>query len=250
MMRRMLGTAIAALCAAAMGCAGASVQTYSKPATGQRQYGKVKKVAVLPFDSVVEGAQAPRITGDLFLQEVLSQGTFEMVEEPRYVNELMKKLKLRNTEGLDREIVRKMGEELRAQALILGDLLVYGQEETSEIVEFSLQVNMIDVESGDILWSGKTYARASTTVGEILGVNQGPSPNDVARRGVGSLVARLDREFRRAREAEVERMLEAAKAQGVAQEAAPSAGKGAPAAVPQVAPEQEAEEILLQVKPK
>jgi len=248
MKRRMLETAGAALCALVMGCAGASVQTYAKPASGQRQYGKVKKVAVLPFDSVVEGAQGPRIAGDLFLQELLARGTFDTVEEPRYVSELMKKLKLRNTEGLDREIVRKMGEELQAQALILGDLLLFGQEENSEVVEFALQVNMLDVDTGDILWSGKTYANASTTVGEILGVNQGPSQNDVAMKGVRRLVSRLDGEFRDAREAEVERMLEAAKATG-----APAAGgvppeAGAPAGT-QVAPEQ-AEEILLQVKPK
>ncbi|MBE0617704.1 MAG: hypothetical protein IH608_07245 [Proteobacteria bacterium] len=250
MMRRVVRAVGAACCAVIMGCAGASVQTYSKPATGQRLYGKVKKVAVLPFDSVVEGAQAPRVAGDLFLQELLSRGTFEMVEEPRYVNELMKKLKLRNTEGLDREIVRKMGEELQAQGLILGDLMLFGQEDTSEVVEFALQINMIDVESGDILWSGKTYASASTTFGEILGVNQGPSQNDVAGRGVSRLVARLDREFRRAREDEVERMLEAAKAQGIAEEGALPPEAGAPSAIPQVAPEQEAEEILLQVKPK
>lgn len=249
MMRRMLGTAVAALCAVAMGCASASVQTYSKPPTGQRQYGKVKKIAVLPFDSVVEGAQAPRIAGDIFLQELLTRGTFEAVEEPRYVNELMKKLKLRNTEGLDREIVRKMGEELRAEALILGDLLLFGMEKDSEVVEFSLQINLIDVDSGDILWSGRTYSRASTTVGEVLGVNQGPSQNHVAGRGVSRLVARLDREFRRAREAEVERMLEAARALGAAEGAAPSREGMAPSR-PGVAPEEDAEEILLQVRPK
>ncbi|GAB6061854.1 hypothetical protein [Deferrisoma palaeochoriense] len=251
-MRRMLWAVGAIALATMMGCAGASVKTYAKPPAGQRQYGKVKKVAVLPFDSVVEGAQAPRIAGDLFLQELLNRGTFDVVEEPRYVNELMKKLKLRNTEGLDREIVRKMGEELQAQALILGDLLVFGQEENSEIVEFALQVNMIDTESGDILWSGRTYARSSTTLGEILGVNKGPSPNDVAARGVARLVARLDAEFRAAREAEVQRMLEAAKAAELAGEEgapAPAAGEQKPAE-PEVAPEKQTEEILLQVKPK
>lgn len=249
-MRRTLWAAGAIVLATMMGCAGASVKTYVKPPTGQRQYGNIKKVAVLPFDSVVEGAQAPKIAENLFLQELLNRGTFEQVEEPRYVNELMKKLKLRNTEGLDREIVRKIGEELQAQALILGDLLVYGREENSEIVEFALQVNMVDTENGDILWSGRTYAKSSTTLGEILGVNQGPSPNAVAARGVARLVARLDSEFRKAREAEVQRMLEAAKARELAgEEGAPAAEEAKPAE-PEVAPEKQTEEILLKVKPK
>lgn len=247
-MRRFLGTAGVTVVALAMGCSGISVQTYAKQPTGQRQYGKVKKVALMPFDSVVEGASPSKIAGDLFLQEVLARGTFETVEEPRYVNELMKKLKLRNTEGLDREIVRKIGEELQAQAVITGNLLVMGMEENSEITEFLLQVNMLDVETGDLLWSGRTYSDASTSAGKILGVNQGPSPNEVAVKGVKSLVARMDREFRNSRETEVERMLEATKAQKAA-EAAPPSETGAPQE-PQVAPEQEAEEILLQVKPK
>ncbi len=247
-MRRVLVAAGVTVLALAMGCSGVSVNTYAKQPTGQRQYGKIKKAVLMPFDSVVEGAQAPKIAGDLFLQELLARGTFESLEEPRYVNELMKKLKLRNTEGLDREIVRKIGEELAAQAVIMGNLLVMGVEENSEITEFVLQVNMLDVETGDILWTGRAYSDASTSTGKILGVNQGPSPNEVATKGVKSLVARLDREFRRAREAEVERMLEAAKAQKAA-EAAPPTETGAPQE-PQVAPEQETEEILLQVKPK
>jgi hypothetical protein len=231
-----------------LGCAGASIQTFSKPATGQRQYGKIKKVAVLPFDSVVEGSEAPLITLDLFLQDLLSRGTFEDVEETRYVGELMKKLKLRNTENLDREIVRKIGEELQAQALILGNVLLFGAEENSETVEFALRINLVDVDTGDLLWAGSTYARSSTTLGEILGVNQGPSANDVAVKGLGRLVQRLDKEFRRAREGEVERMLEAARAAEEAEEAAP---EEAPAeAEEDVTPEEEAEEILLEVKPK
>ncbi|GAB4259409.1 MAG: hypothetical protein Kow0092_07640 [Deferrisomatales bacterium] len=245
MVRRLSVTACVALVAFLGGCAGTSVQTYSKPPSGERQYGKVKKVAVMRFDSVVEGAQAARIAGDLFFQELLARGTFEQVEEPRYVAELMKSLKLRNTENLDREVVRKIGEELRAQALVLGEVLLYGQEQNSEIVEFALQVNLIDVESGDILWSGRTVGHSSTTLGEMLGINQGPSVNTVARRAVAQLVARLDREYRKARKEEVERMLETAQAQQAPAEA-PAAAEGQSEA----GAEKAAEEILLQVKPK
>jgi hypothetical protein len=250
MKRRLLGTAGTVILALTLGCAGTSIQTFSKPAVGQREYGRVKKVAMLPFDSVVEGAEGPRFTGDLFIQELLSRETFEVVEEPRYVAELMKKLKLRNTENLDREIVRKIGEELQAQALILGTLLLFGVEENSEIVEFALRINVLEVETGDILWAGRSFSNSSTSVGEILGVNQGPSTNEVARGGVAAIVKRLDNEFRDAREREVERMLEAAKVEELAEEAAPEPEEGAPEAAPEVAPEAQDEEILLQVKPK
>ena len=257
MMRRSIGTAGIALLALAMGCAGSSVKTFSKPLSDKRQYGKVKKVAIMPFDSVVEGAQASRVSLDLFVQEVLTRGTFEQVEEPRYVGELMKKLKLRNTENLDREIVRKIGEELRAQALILGNVLFFGPEEKADIARFTLQVNMLDVESGDILWSGNTDASASTTLGEVLGTTEGPSIQEVARQGIAQLARRFDQDFRSAREDEVERMLEAeqAKAEKAAEEqkakeTPADAEKGPPPGKQPPGTEEKAEEILLQVKPK
>jgi len=249
MMRRLIGTTLAISLTFALGCGGVAVRTYGKSATGERQYGKVKKVAVLPFDSVVEGAQAPKITNDFFLQDMLALETFEQVEEPRYVSELMKKLKLRNTENLDREIVRKIGEELQAQALVFGQVLLYGVDAHSNIAEFALQINLLDVQTGNILWSSRTFADASTTWGQVFGVSEGPSVNDVAKAGVGQLVARLDRDFRRAREVEVETMLQAAKAQQLAGEAGVPGEAEAPAA-PTIAPEEDAEEILLQVKPK
>ena len=251
-MRRLYWAAGTVLIVTALGCAGTSVRTYARPSVGERQYGKIKKVAVLPFDSVVEGDQPRRLARDLFVQELLARGTFEAVEEPRYVQDLMKKLKLRNTEGLDREVVRKIGEELQAQALVLGDLLLFGQEENSEVVEFALQVNLLDAETGDLIWAGRTYARASTTLGEILGVNQGPSPSNVAAKGIAQLVARLDREFRAAREAEVQRLLEAAKVQEIAGEEGTPAGAGPTPSEGGAPPPEEkgGEEILLKVKPK
>jgi PBP1b-binding outer membrane lipoprotein LpoB len=254
MTRRIIGTASLAVLALTLGCAGISVKTYAKPAIGQRQYGKVKKVAILPFDSLAEGAAVPKAAGDVFLQEVLSRGTFDAVEEPRYVAALMKKLKLRNTEELDREVVRKIGDELKAEALVLGNVILFGQQKDSEVTEFSMRANLLDVETGDLLWSGETYVSSSTSAGEVLGVNKGPSPNELSIEGVKILVSRLDRDFRRAREAEVERMLEAAKAEKAGAEAAPGVEAGAPSAQPGAAPappkEQEGEEILLQVKPK
>lgn len=253
MISRLLKTASAATLALVLGCASASIQTYAKPSTGPRQYAKVKKVIVMPFDSVVEGAQSSRVAGDMFLQELQARGTFEVVEERRYVKDLMQKLKMSNTDRLGREEVRKLCEELQAQALIVGDLLLFGEEKVSESVEFALQVSVLDGESGEVLWSGRSYAKSNTTVGEILGVSQGPSANDVARGSVMQIVGRLNREWRRARETEVEKMLEAAKAQEAGKakagaKAPPEAGAEKKAAEP--VPEQKAEEILLQVKPK
>ena len=251
MIRRILQTIGLGALVLTIGCAGVSVKTYSKPAAGQRQYGKVKKVAVLPFDSLAEGASVPKICQDLFLQELLSRGTFEIIEEPRFVAALMKKLKLRNTEELDREVIRKLGEELKAEAIVLGNIWTYGQQKESEVVEFAMRSTMLEAETGEVLWSGNTYVKSATSWGEVLGLAKSPSPSDIGVQGVRALVAYLDNDFRDAREAEVERMLEAAQAEKVEGEGLPPAGEVAPGeGAPPPPQEQEGEEILLRVKPK
>jgi PBP1b-binding outer membrane lipoprotein LpoB len=249
MIRRILQAVGLGALALTIGCAGVSVKTYSKPGAEQRQYGKVKKIAVLPFDSLAEGAAVPKVVQDLFLVELMVRGTFETVEEPRFVAALMKKLKLRNTEELDREVVRKIGEELKAEAIILGNVWTYGTQKESEVVEFAMRSTMLDAETGSILWSGETYVKSATSWAEVLGLAKAPSPSDIGVQGVRALVAFLDRDFRDARESEVERMLEAAKAESL-DGGAPPAEEAAPGAAPPPPKEQEGEEILLQVKPK
>ena len=71
---------------------------------------------------------------------------------------------------------------MQAQALIFGQVLLFGVDDHSNIVEFAMQVNLLDVASGNILWSSRTFADASTTWGQVLGVSEGPSVNDVAGR--------------------------------------------------------------------
>jgi hypothetical protein len=184
------------------GCARVQTQTYAKQATRDRKFGGIQRVAVFPLDTLSEDASGPKNTENVLIQELLALGTFESVEEPRYVAGLMKKLKLRNTETLDREIVKKIGQELDVDALIVGSLLLNGQEETSTNVEFSIFLRVLEVESGDIIWSGSTFVRSDTTWQEVLGLSEGPSINDLAARGALDMADEIDDQFVDARELE------------------------------------------------
>lgn len=240
---------LAGICALALvaGCARVQVQTYAKPATRERLFGNIKKVAVMPFDTLTEGAAGPKNAENVLIQELLALETFERVEEPRYVNGLMKKLKLRNTESLDREIVQKIGQELQVDAIVVGALYLFGQEEKSEDIEFSVFLNMLDVQTGDIIWSGRTFVRSVTSWDQVLGLQQFASVNDLAAKGILKLAGEIDDQFVDARKLEYKLILEQT----------PEETEGAETEDEAATPEQkaqeeegQAEELLLKVAPK
>lgn len=242
-MRKLLAGLFAILLLA--GCSGVQTRTFAKPATGERLFGNIKRVAVLPFDTLSEGAVGPKNAENVLNQELLTLELFEGgVEEVRYVSGLMKKLKLRNTESLDRELVRKIGEELQVDAVVVGALMLFGEEEVSEIVEFSVSLGIIEVQTGDLLWSGRTFVRSSTTLSEVFGLSTGPSINELATEGVVKLAREMASQIEDARELEVEKIFEMSRAQS---EAKPDEGMDEEEKRQE---DEQAEEILLKVKPK
>lgn len=223
------------------GCASTTLNTYSKDAGQERVFGNTKKVAVLPFETVGEAGAGPKNVESSLVQKLLTNRTFQVVKEPRYVAGLMKKLKLRNAETLDKEIVQKIGQELQVDAIIVGALLLYGEDEKSTDVEFSVFLNMIDVDSGDIIWSGSNYLRSSTTWGEVFGLSEAPSVNNLAVRGIEELADEIDSAFVDSRYTENKIIMKQA-SEAVKVEEEEGQGKGAE--------EKETEELLLKVKPK
>lgn len=227
------------------GCSSVQTRTFAQPATGERVFGNIKRVAVLPFDTLSEGAVGPKNAENVLIQELSSLEVFEEgLEETRYVNGLMKKLKLRNTESLDRELVRKIGEELQVDGVVVGALMLFGQEETSEIVEFSIFLGLIEVETGDLIWSGRTFVRSSTTASEVFGLSAGPSVNELATEGIVKLAREMASQVEDARELEVEKIFE------MGQEKEEEPTEEEVPAEEQKKEEEQAEEILLKVKPK
>ncbi|TAL16824.1 hypothetical protein EPN96_07780 [bacterium] len=244
---RTLWAGLIVLALLATGCSGLQVQTYSKPVTPEPVYTGIKRVAVLPFDSLAEGAVGPKHAELMLVQELLSKGIFESIEEPRYVAGLMKKLKLRNTESLDREIVRKIGEELQVDAVLCGGLMLNGEEEKSTSVEFSMFLDMLVVETGDLVWSSRAFIHSNTTVAEVFGLSEGPSVNELAQRGVIQLSDELAVHLTDNRELELEQIFEQQKEET---KMATEEAKDIEAEKTQEADEGNAEEILLKVKPK
>lgn len=224
------------------GCSKMQVQTYSKQASPERTFGGIKKVAVLPLDTLSEAGVGPKNAENTLIQKLLTQRTFDVVKEPRYVTALMKKLKLRPADGLDKEIVQKIGQELQVDAVLVGSLLLFGEDVKSGTVEFSIFLNMLDVGTGDIVWSGSTFVRSSTTWAEVFGLSKGPSVNELAVQGIVDLADQINSSFVKNRQDENKIIMSQAAANAAAEE---EEEKDA-----EKVDEKDTEDLLLKVKPK
>src|SRR5512138_2159009 len=108
------------------GCGGVSLRSSGMQSESKRQFLGLKKVAVLPFNNIAGEKQGEDLIIDLMVTELNIRKTFEQVEDPHYVANVLKALKLRKIEELDLETVKKMGSEMKAQAVILGNIDAWG----------------------------------------------------------------------------------------------------------------------------
>ncbi len=190
------------------GCSGSSsVKSISKPSESKRQYLGLKKVAILPFNNLGGDKGAEDQAVDIVKMELNLLGTFQEVEDPLYVANVFKSLKIRKLDTLDLETVNKLGTEMRAQALLFGDINAWGLGESSEAaMHVSLTLTLIDTTTGKTLWVGSGSKRASFTWGRVFGLNEGPTDLEIGRNVVSSLLKSMTREIKRRREAELVRI--------------------------------------------
>ncbi len=190
------------------GCSGSSsVKSISKPSESKRQYLGLKKVAILPFKNLAGDKGAEDQAVGIVKMELNLLGIFPEVEDPLYVANVFKSLKIRKLDTLDLETVNKLGTEMRAQALLLGDINAWGLGDGSEAaMHVSLTLTLIDTTTGKPLWIGSGSRRASFTWGRVFGLNEGPTDLEIGRDVVSSLLKSMSKEIKRRREAELVRI--------------------------------------------
>lgn len=203
------------------GCSSSpSVKSVSKPSESKRQYLGLKKIAILPFKNIGGEKGAGDQAVDIVKMELNLLGTFQEIEDPLYVANVFKSLKIRKLDTLDLETVNKLGSEMGVQALLLGDINAWGLGEGSDAaMHVSLTLTLIDTTTGKALWIGSGAQRASFTWGRVFGLNEGPTDLEIGRDVVSSLLKSMSKEIGRRRDAELARIKteEAAKLKAAAQ---------------------------------
>jgi hypothetical protein len=202
-----VAAAVAALGAA--GCGGVQLRTASMPSESKRQFLGLKKVAVLPFNNPAGEKQGEDLIIDLMVTELNIRRTFEQVEDPHYVANVLKALKIRKIEDLDLETVKKMGSEMKSQAVIIGNINAWGLGKGQDAaMQVSVTLTVMDTETGKPIWIGNGTRRASFTMSRAFGLDEGPTDLEVGREVVMVLLRQMDGDINDRREAELVRIKE------------------------------------------
>ena len=131
------------------GCAGP--RTYIHP---QADISYIKMVGVAPFTSSCRDRAAGGKITELIINELLMAGKFDVVE-PGEVKKAMQEMGLfrrGNGAEMDNASLKKLGESLGAQAIVIGDVREYDMVRTGQdnYPVVSVTLRLVDTESGRI----------------------------------------------------------------------------------------------------
>ncbi|HKI87351.1 MAG TPA: hypothetical protein VKA53_11470 [Thermoanaerobaculia bacterium] len=150
----------------------------------------VERVAVLPFANFSHDSEAgPRATR-MMITELLATGAVDVVE-PGEVQAALDKFGNRVITPSTEQIVA-LGKELKVQAVIQGSVT---QSEVMRsglvgIPVVSLDVHMIETDSGAAVWAASVTKKGSSLAAKILGTGGEPI-SETTQRAIRELVATL-----------------------------------------------------------
>lgn len=161
-----------------------------------RSWSPNKKVCVLPFENLSKDTDADIKVREVFVTELFRAQIFKDIVDVVEAKAALMSLRIRTPNSLDKETIKAIGERLEVDYLILGVLTEYGYGKGKESgAEVGLSVRMIEVESGNILWTANNFKMGTNSLSRILGISQGPSPLELTRVVVEEIVSALYQEI-------------------------------------------------------
>ncbi len=153
--------------------------------------GYVETIAVLPFENNSSDSYAGERLRDITTTHLLARGLFDVLDKG-IVDSAMKEEAIDPRAPLGPDAMKRLGQSLGAQALLLGtiDQLTEERRGNYSFPRLSLTFRLVDATAGTILWQA-TGSRSGATLGGRL---FGTAPRDnfqVGRELVAELLATL-----------------------------------------------------------
>jgi TolB-like protein len=168
------------------GCA--SDDVYFEP---NMDFGSLQSVAVLPFQNLTSAQEAGERVRDTFMGMLLATGAVYVLP-PGEVARGLSKLSRISAEGPSTDQIKQLGTILDVDAVITGVVREYGSVRSgatsANIVSVSLQ--MIEVQSGLIVWSASS-TQGGVTIWDRLFGGGGEPMDTVTARAVDDLLDKL-----------------------------------------------------------
>jgi hypothetical protein len=184
----------------AAGCMSTTKRDFAYPSRTNDQYTRVRRVAVFPLENYSNTKDAEKLIDSLITTTLRESEIFDQVEDTRFVRDTMKKLKITNTDILEKDVVKKFGDEMNVQGIVYGKVLQFGPGISKDSPnQMTLDVTLVDPSTGNVLWTGNVTVWGGYTLGKVFGVSDGHTPEEVARDGIRKLVNSMAGEIEDAR---------------------------------------------------
>ena len=185
------------------GCTRPVLKEHAQPSRAKDQYIRIKKVAIFPFENYSDTKDADKTIDALLTPAIRDEEVFDSVEDTRFTRDVMKKLKMTSTDILDKEVLKKLGDEMNVQGILYGKILTFGKGKEKEAAsQVTMDMALVEPSTGNVLWVGNVSAYGGLTVGKVFGVTEGKTDIEVARDAVRRLAVSVAGEVKKARERE------------------------------------------------
>lgn len=130
----------------------------------------IRKIAILPFENYTRNEGLASTIREMVLAEVLSQNIFEVVDLS-ITDLVVFEEGLEKTLRMDKGTIRRIGDRLGVQALLLGSLthLEEIREGSYSYPVIGISLRLIDVKSGAIIWECKGVKNGYNIFARLLG---------------------------------------------------------------------------------
>jgi hypothetical protein len=151
-----------------------------------------QRVGLLAFSNFSESRFAADRVRELVLSELMLTGLFEILE-PGLVDRELLRLGITPNTSLTPEEIQKVGKKLKVQALIVGSVEAYEEHRLGGVLvpEVSIELRMLDVESGQTVWSVAATEGGMQLQTQLLGLRPptiSEATRTLVRRSVDSLL--------------------------------------------------------------
>ena len=155
-------------------------------------FGAVKTVVVMPFWNLSASQQAGDRVRDVFVNALLATNAVYVVPTGE-VSRAVTRIGLASSSTPTVEEVVKVGQMLKADAVITGVVKEYGEvrasSAASNVVSVSLQ--MQETGTGKVVWSSASTKGGVTWGARLLGTGGGEAMNAVTEQAVDDLLQKL-----------------------------------------------------------
>jgi polysaccharide biosynthesis protein PelC len=169
-------------------CTSSPLSTYHD---SNMDFGSIQTVAVLPFANLTGHTKVEDRVRDVFMNMLLATSSLYVLP-PGEVARGIARVQLVDGTAPSAEEIQKLGVALNADAIITGVVREYGEVRSGTAASnvISIGVQMMEAQTGRVIWSGSTTKGGITMEDRLLG-GGGQPMNDITEEAVRDLIHQL-----------------------------------------------------------